>query len=300
MFLSSKFSENSQGVLYMILCCFCVSIMVAIVRHLSLEFHIFFILLLRNFFALVFFIPDIIKDYQGLLRTRKINLHLLRGVNGVFSMFCWFYAISILPLSEAVSISFVIPITTTLVAMLFLKERVKKRNWLAIFIGLIGVLVILRPGLKEFSDGHYYVFVAVLLWTVSNITTKMMTRTEKPKTIVAYMSLIMLIISFPFALPHLEPINDISYLLWFLALGFISNLAYFSISFAYMRSNISLLQPFDFTRLIFTAIIAYFAFDEMIDIWTVVGSLIILIGVLIILPKKKQRRLKKIIQGEEQ
>jgi len=293
MILSSKFSENSHGIFYMTLCCFFVSIMVAIVRHLSDEFHIFFILMLRNFFSLLFFIPEIFKDYKSLLRTKKINLHMIRSTNGVFSMFCWFYSISILPLSEAVSISFMIPFTTTLVAMIFLKEKVKMRNWLAIFVGLIGVAIILRPGFRELNSGHYFVFGAVILWTISNITTKIMTKTEKPKTIVAYMSIIMLIISTPFALPFIKMVSFVD-LLWFVSLGFISNLAYFSISYAYNKSDISMLQPVDFTRLIFTSLIAYFAFGEVVDFWVIMGSVVILCGIIIMIPKYKRNKLKKI------
>jgi len=267
--------------------------MVAIVRHLSDEFHIFFILMLRNFFSLLFFIPEIFKDYKSVLRTKKINLHMICSTNGVFSMFCWFYSISILPLSEAVSISFMIPFTTTLVAMIFLKEKVKMRNWLAIFVGLIGVAIILRPGFRELNSGHYFVFGAVILWTISNITTKIMTKTEKPKTIVAYMSIIMLIISTPFALPFIKMVSFVD-LLWFVSLGFISNLAYFSISYAYNKSDISMLQPVDFTRLIFTSLIAYFAFGEVVDFWVIMGSVVILCGIIIMIPKYKRNKLKKI------
>ncbi len=298
MILSRKFSENTHGIFYMVLCCFLVSVMVAIVRHLSDSFHILFILMMRNFFSLVFFVPELFKDYQSLLKTKRIKLHLLRGFNGFFSMFCWFYAISILPLAEAVSISFVIPFTTTLVAIFFLKEKVESKNWLAILIGLLGVVIILRPGFRDLNNGHYFVAGAVILWTISNLTTKMMTKTEKSKTIVAYMAIIMLIISFPFSLPYLKPVNNFADLFWFLALGLISNMAYFSLSFAYRSSNLSMLQPFDYTRLIFTSIIAYFVFGEIVDFWVILGSLVILIGVIIMLPRRKREKLKKILVDE--
>jgi drug/metabolite transporter (DMT)-like permease len=286
-----KFSEDYHGIFYMILCCFFISLMVAIVKHLSKEFHIFFILMLRNFFSLLFFIPSIFRNYKTLLTTKKIHLHCFRSANGMLSMLCWFYAITLLPLSEAVSISFIVPFTTTLAAMLFLKEKVRKRNWMASFFGLIGVVIILRPGFKELATGHYFVFAAVFLWTISNLLLKIMSKTEKPKTIVAYMSFIMLIISIPFALPFLKPINGYVNLFWFLALGLISNLSYFSLSFAYTKSDISLLQPFDFTRLVFISVIAYFAFGEVIDYWIICGSFVILCGVLIMLPKRKRDKL---------
>lgn len=294
----NRFSENAQGIFYMIICCFFISVMINIVRHLSQEFHIMFILMVRNFFAFIFFIPEIICDYQGLLETKKPKLHLIRGINGLFAMMAWFYAISILPLAEAVSISFIIPILTTLAAMFFLGEKVTKNNWVALIVGLIGVIIILRPGFKELNSNYIYVFISVIFWTISNTLTKAMAKTEKPKTIVAYMSLIMLICSIPFAFPYMQPIN-MTNLFWFISLGFISNLAHFSISFAYTKSDLSILQPFDFTRLIFTSIMAYFVFGEKLDIWVMIGSLVILVGVITILPKKNIKKLKKILEGEK-
>ena len=283
-----KLSNNSQGIIYAILSCFLGSVMIAIVRHLSSEFHIFFIVMVRNFFGLLFFLPQILRDYKKVLYTSKPHLHIFRGVNGLVSMMIWFHVITVLPLSEAVSISFIIPILTTVAAVYFLKEKVKSHTWIASLIGLVGILIILRPGFKEFNNAYFYSFASVILWVISNIIIKVMTKTEKPQTIVAYMSLVMLTCSIPFALPHLQTINFHN-LLWFALLGLISNLLHIFISSAYSKADLSYVQPFDFTRLIFTAIISYFAFGEIIDVWVVIGSLVILSGVIIVMPKRRRK-----------
>lgn len=205
-------------------------------------------------------------------------------------MLCWFHAVTVLPLSEAVSISFVIPILTTLVAMKLLKEKVETKSWIACFIGFIGILVILRPGFKEFNNAYFYSFAAIILWVTSNIIIKVMTKTEKPKTIVAYMSLIMLTGSIPFAIPYMKAVSLID-LIWFAILGLVSNLLHIFISNAYGKADLSYVQPFDFTRLIFTAIISYFAFGEIIDFWVILGSLIIFCGALLALPKNNKKQL---------
>jgi drug/metabolite transporter (DMT)-like permease len=282
-----KFSNNTQGIFYAILACFFASILVALVRHLSAEFHIFFIVMLRNFFGLLFFLPQIAKNYGNVLKTDKLRFHILRNVNGLISMLLWFHAVSILPLSEAVSISFIVPILTTVAAVFFLKEKVEARGWIGIFIGFVGILIILRPGFKEFNPAYFYSFASVFVWVISNILIKLMTKTEKPQTIVAYMSIVMLICSIPFALPHLQPLNFENFL-YFAALGLASNLVHIFVSSAYAKTNLSSVQPFDFTRLIFTAIISYFAFGEVIDFWVIVGSLVILCGVIAVLPRRKQ------------
>ncbi|MBU6338423.1 MAG: DMT family transporter [Rickettsiales bacterium] len=282
-----RLSQNSQGIFFIILACFLASVLIALVRYLSENFHILFIVMVRNFFGLLFFLPQILIDYKSVFKTSKLKLHIFRGTNGLASMMIWFHVVTVLPLSEAVSISFIIPIITTLVAMIYLKEKVTSKNWIGCFVGFVGILIILRPGFKEFNNAYFYSFASVILWVISNIIIKVMTKTEKPQTIVAYMSLVMLICSIPFALPHLKAIGFVD-LLWFAALGLVSNLLHIFISTAYTKADLSYVQPFDFTRLVFTAIISYFAFDEVIDFWVIVGSLIILFGVIITLPKKQK------------
>ena len=284
-----KLTNNSQGIIYAILACFFASVLIVLVRYLSAEFHIFFIVMVRNFFGLLFFMPQIIHNYKGVFKTKKINLHIFRGINGLASMFIWFHVVTVLPLSEAVSISFIIPILTTVVAVIFLKEKVKSHTWIASFVGLAGILIILRPGFKEFNYDYFYSFASVILWIISNIIIKVMTKTEKPQTIVAYMSLIMLIGSIPFALPHLQPLNFESFCC-FALLGLVSNATHICISNSYAKTDLSVVQPFDFTRLIFTAIISYFAFGEVIDFWVIVGSLVILCGVIIVMPRRSRSK----------
>lgn len=286
-----QLSPNSQGIFFAILTCFLVSVLVVIVRHMSVNFHTFFIVMMRNIFGLMFFIPQILSDYKGIFRTKRIHMHIFRNVNGLISMLVWFYVITLLPLSEAVSITFIVPIITTLAAMFFLKEKVTKKTWTAIIIGFIGVMIIIRPGFREFKFAYLLALFSTFLWSVSNVIVKMMTDTEKPKTIVAYMSLIMLIISIPLALPYIKPMTN-SDVFWFVVMGVVSNLSHMSMSLAYSKTDLSLLQPFDFTRLIFTSVIAYFAFGEVVDIWVFFGAMVILFGVIAVAPRKKKALIK--------
>jgi drug/metabolite transporter (DMT)-like permease len=290
--LVRNLSNHSQGIFYAIGACFFSSILVALVRFLSHDYHIFFIVLMRNLFSLIFFLPQIVGNYKHVLTTKKLPLHIFRGVNGLIAMMIWFYVVSILPLSETVSISFIGPILITIFAIIFLKEKVKSHIWISSFIGFLGILIILRPGFREFNIAYLYCLVSVTLSGVSNITVKILTKTEKPQTIVTYMSFVILIGSIPFALPHLQAI-DFTGLICFALIGLVSNLTHICISHSYARSEVSLLQPFDFTRLIFTAIIAYFAFGEIVDVWVIIGSLVILFGVIIVMPRRSSRNKQK-------
>lgn len=284
-----KISQNKQGIYYGILASFFITLMIVLVRKLSSTYHIFFIVMMRNFFSLMFFMPQIIHDHKKVIYTKKLSLHIYRGINGFIGMAIWFYAVSLLPLSEAVSLSFLAPILTTLAAMMILKEKVGKSIWFSLFIGFIGVLIILRPGFKEIQFAHLLCLATVFAWAITNILIKIMVKTEKPQTIVAYMSFTMLMISIPFALPYLQAISlkDVGL---FILIGAFSNLAHTCMSISYSKADISTLQPFDFIRLIFTAIISYLIFDEIIDFWVIIGSIAILFGSVIITSKKKWRK----------
>jgi S-adenosylmethionine uptake transporter len=288
--------QNYRGIFEITLACFLLSIVVALVRHLNQNFHIFFIVMMRNLFGLIFLLPQFIKNRDTIFQTKNIYLHVFRGGNGTISMFFWFYAVNSLPLSEAVSLSFLTPIVTTIASMIFLKEKVSKNIFMASFISFIGVIIILRPGFHKFDEGYIFSFCSIIFWTISNLIVKVMTKTDKPKTIVAHMTFFMFIFSMPFALPYLAPLNFIAFIEFFI-LGIISNISYKLIAEAYSKNDLSILQPFDFSRLIFTSFVAYFIFDEKLDIWVFVGSLIILFGLILIVKKKSTKSQKKLVQN---
>jgi drug/metabolite transporter (DMT)-like permease len=270
-------SSNGQGIFWIIVTCFLVSVMISIVRYLSKEMHVFQIVMMRNFFGLAFFIPSIIKNRSSILRTNNLHLHIARGLTGLCSMLIWFYAITLIPLPEAVSITFIVPVLTTIAAAIFLREKVSNRAWVSLAIGFIGVLIIIRPDFNNFQFAYVLALITTLLWTGSNILVKVMTKTEKLETITFYVLSIALILSIPIASPHLKPISPIN-LLWLAIMGGVANISHTAMSRAYSKADISVVQPFDFTRLIFISVIAYFAFGETLNIWIVIGSSLIFLS----------------------
>jgi drug/metabolite transporter (DMT)-like permease len=201
-------------------------------------------------------------------------------------MSCWFYTISVLPLQEAVSLNFLTPILTILAGQLFLQERVNKYTYFACLLSFIGVVIILRPGFKNISSVYLVPLASVLLWVISNLIVKLMTKTEKPTTIVAYMSIFMLIFSIPLGIMHLQKITIMN-LFWFIILGLVSNLSHIYVAKAYSVSDLATVSPLDFTRLVFVSIIAYFMFNEKPDFYVFIGSAIILVAMILISKKPK-------------
>jgi S-adenosylmethionine uptake transporter len=159
--------------------------------------------------------------------------------------------------------------------------------WFSLIIGFIGVLIIIRPGFRDLGLGYLLALLTPFVWAISNILTKQMVKTEKPESITFYLSFVMFILSIPFAAPYLKPISWVDFL-WLSMLGLISNASYIANAICYSKVDISVVQPFDFSRLIFTVIISYFAFDEKVDLMMLIGAVVILGGSLLVIPRKSK------------
>ena len=269
-------SHPIQGIIWAVISCLFAAIQIAIVRHLSVDgVHPLVTVFYRNAIALVLFAPWAIRQGRSILKREKLWLYTVRGLAGFIAMILWFYALAHMPLPEAVALNFTAPLFATIAAAIMLRETVGWHRWAALIIGFCGVIIILRPGIETFKITSLLVLVVSFLWAINGVIIKQLTITEKPIAIVFYMALIMTPLSVPFALPYFH-IPTGSQVLWLVALGIIANLSQLTLSLAISKTDLSIITPFDFCRLVFTSIIAYYAFNETIDAYTLGGAIIIL------------------------
>ena len=266
---------NSRATLLMLLSCVIFSVMTAVVRHITQELPTLEVIFFRNLFGLLTMAPLFLRiGLVSLLRTSRIKLYLLRGGMGYVSMLCWFTAIAVVPLADAVALGFTSPIFITILAILVLGEVVRRRRWTAMLIGFAGAMVILRPGFGDFNAYHLLVVASAGSMACSVILIKLLGRTESATTIVAYMVIIILPIS---AVPAIFVWQSPSFeqLLWLVALGGLATAGHLSVTKALMLADATAIMPLDFTRLPITALIAFWAFAEVPDPWVWVGAAII-------------------------
>lgn len=270
-------SEDAKGILLMISATFWFSVMTAAVRYLAVDegVHALQIVFWRSLLAFFFMLPWMLWIKAPLLPTKCMGLYTLRGLNGLIAMMLWFYSLSVVPIATATALGFTAPLFTTLAAILFLNEQVGIRRWTALCVGFIGTLVILRPGVESFDPNYLFVILTSVMWAISNIIIKRLTHSEEPYLIVFYMTIFMAPLALGPALFVWQPISW-HQLFWLGVVAVTSNFAQLSISYAYSKTKMSILQPFDFMRLIFTSVIAYFAFSEILDGFTLGGSFIIM------------------------
>ena len=262
----------------MLLAMLCFSFMNNCVRQASLELHSTQIAMIRNIVAMLFMLTWILCLHPPkMLKTKWPKRHLLRACLGIGSIELWFYGLSKMPLNEATALSFTTPLFVSLFAILFLKEHSTLARWGAIAIGFAGTLVILRPELNNTSHIALMVLGSAAIIAASSILVKTMTRADHPDTIVFYQGLFMAPLSIPFALWHGGEYS-LAGIGWSVAVAISSVIAHLLVTRAFLRCDMTVLMPFDFSRLIFTALMAYFWFGETLDNWTLLGGVLITFG----------------------
>jgi len=248
--------------------------MTALVRVMGKDMHPLEITFFRNFYGLLFMAPWLIKVGWGGLRTKRIGAYGLRGIFGLAAMSLWFWAVTMMPLGEAVALSFTAPLFAALVAVIVLGERMGIRRSLALITGFMGALIILRPGLIAVSMPAILVITSSLFIACAVTMVKILARTESTSAIVTWMGLCMTPMSlipalFVWRMPSLEETGILIFI------GGLATLGQIAMTRAYAATDVTIVLPFDYARLPFTAIIAFIAFAETPDIWAWVGALII-------------------------
>ena len=263
-----------RGIVLMCLSTVAFSIMHGLVRFVSEVLPPFQIAFFRNVFGLAFLLPLLMRSRFAVLRTKQIGLHALRGVINMAAMLMFFTALSISPIAKVTALGFTAPIFMAILAVLVLGERFRIYRWSAIFLGFVGMLIILRPGLVAIDTGALLVTGSAALWAVAMIIIKIQSRTESSLTIVAYMGIFLGVFSIAPALWVWQPFG-LKTLGLMVLIGLFGSIAQMAISQSLKETDPTALMPFDFLKLIWTAIIGAWFFAEIPDIYTWIGATVI-------------------------
>lgn len=278
-----------RGIVLMFLSTLFFAAMHAIIRYLTEVMHPFEAAFFRNAFGLIFVLPWFIRYGLQPLKTDHLRLHVFRSLVNVVAMLAFFYAVSITPLAEVTALGFAAPIFATVLAALVLGETVRLRRWTAVIIGFLGTLIILRPGFAEIGTGQLLVMMSTVFWAVALLLIKTVSRYDSSITIITYMSLLQLPISFVAAL-FFWTWPGIEVLPWLLALGLIGGGAQWLMTEALRVADTSVVMPIDFCKLPWTALLAYLAFAQVPDIFTWLGGAVIFSSALYIAYRERQVR----------
>ena len=245
------------------------------------ELNVFTTGFLRFFFGFLIITPYILKTRFEVFSTKNLKIHILRSALNLPAMLLGFAALAMLPLEKMTAIHFIVPIIVTILAVIFLKEKIYLYRSIALVMGFLGMLIILRPGIIDISIGIYMALISSLIWSVVIILTKKVSKDDSAITILSHQYVYMSLFSFPLVIYFWEQpsLNTIIFILCAAMSGTVLHIA---LNHAYKLVDVTMTQPYSFLGLIVSSIIGYFVFSDKPDFYTWLGASVIFCGVILI------------------
>ena len=210
----------------------------------------------------------------SLVRTQRLGLQVLRGLALVASTGFFYLSLTYLPLAEAAAISFVAPVLVTSLSGPLLGERVTRRQWIAVSMGFLGVLVIIRPGGGLLSFAVVFPLLSAFVFSLYQILTRKLAGRESPFTSLFYTALVGTLVT-TVVLPFSWQTPTLSQLGMMIVIGCLGGLGHFLLIHAVEVTSPSALAPFIYTQLMWSTLLAFLAFGEFPEAGSLLGMLVI-------------------------
>ena len=272
-----KLNNSNKGIICIVIAVFCYALMDGFIKHLSQYYNVITISMFRYwFFAIFILLINSRKDiYIISIPLSKIRyIQILRSTILVFEVCLCHYCFLKIGLIQTSSLFAIGPLIVTALSVIFLKEKVGWKRWTAILLGFIGILIILKPGIKEFEPYGLLALFSAFLYAIYQILTRVVSRYDNTNTTLFYTGVTgAVVLSFigPFFYVNVKGMDWI-FILITCILGLT---AHFFIIKAFKFSEASVLQPFNYLHLIFVTIIGIIIFDEVLDTSIVAGATIV-------------------------
>jgi len=263
-----------RGILMMCIASVFFSAMHVTVRYISQELPPMQIAFLRNIFGVMVFLP--LPSLRGFafLRTSRLQLYAVRGVVDAAAMAMFFTGLALVPVARVTAIAFSAPLFAAVLSVVLLGERFRLRRWIAILLGFAGTLIILRPGAIPLDSGSLLVVGTALLWGVSMILIKMLSRTESSFVIAAYMNLFLTLFTIlPGIWVWVAPSPEMWF--WLVLIGILGTAAQVSLSQALKETEPTAVLPFDFLKMVWATLLGLWVFGELPDLLTWTGAFVV-------------------------
>ena len=253
------------------------TIMTALVREVAQDIHPFEIAFFRVLTNLLLMLPFVWRTGRDILVSSNHKAYVLRGLFGFMFLLTYFPGAAMVPVSDSQALIFTSPLFATVMAVIFLGEKVRARRVTALIVGFCGAVIILRPGFDAMNVGALLVIMGAFANAASNVVVRHTTRTDHPDKAVFYLMLYVLpMITVPAIFVWTVP--SPFQLLVMVGVGFFATLNQRFLSRAFAISEATAVLPFDFARLPFAALIGWIVFAELPDIWVWVGGAVIFLS----------------------
>jgi len=263
------------GILLLLLAVLIFSCSDATAKYLSGELPLIEIVWLRYLTFALLLVPPTLRGGRMVLRSTRPGLQLWRGLSMLASSLLFIACLPILPLADATSIGFVSPLFITALSIPFLGEQVGMRRWAAIVVGLIGVLIVVRPGTSAFQPAALLPIFSALAWAAAIIITRKMSGADGTLTTLIFTALssllvVSVLVPFVWVMPTPRQVGLA------LVYGLFASGGQWLVVLAYHRAGASVLAPLTYSQLVWAAALGFLVFGAVPDTWTLVGAAVII------------------------
>ena len=285
-------NNNIKAILLTVSGSFFAVLMESLIRSAQYDSNVYTIGFLRFLFGLIIIFPYLIKKKFIPYKTKNFKFYFIRGLFNLPMMILGFGALVYVPFEQFKALHFLSPIIVVLLSFIIFREKVYMYRILALVIGFIGMLIIVRPGIVDFNIGTIMILISLTFWSLIIIVSKFVSKDDSPITMVTYQYTLMTIFALPLAMyfwqmPSLQS-------LIFVFIGAISGtILHLSLALSYKYAELSVTQPVWFSGLIFGSAFGFFVFNETPDVWTWIGGIVVFSSVLLITYNERSKDFKK-------
>jgi drug/metabolite transporter (DMT)-like permease len=247
-------------------------------REAAHELNVFQIMEMRSLAGFVLIAPIIYRAGGfSVLRTKRLPQHIARNLIHYAAQLAWFLALTLIPIGQVVAIEFTMPIWTAILAASLLSERITPWKIAAIGLGLVGVVVIVRPATGEVNPGQLIALGAAMGFGISMALVKSLTRTESAPSILFWMLVVQSVAGLvPTLLVWSWPSAEVW--AWMGVIAVCGTFSHYCLASAMRYADATIVVPMDFLRVPLTATAGWLLYSERLDAWTVLGAALILFG----------------------
>ena len=271
-------SENIPlGAAYALGAFFCLAAMSAFAKAASGYAPTIVIVFFQNLICLAIVAPVTLRHGFRPLRTQRILLHLLRAATGTAAWFGLFLAITLIPLSNAVLLTYSAPLWMPLIGWIVTRETISVKLWVGVIVGFSGVFLVLNPSSGEFGIGALFAIGAAILLALALMSVRWLEATEPVPRILFYYFLFSTVMVLPFAVPSWKPIEGLGWL-YLVAIGICLLGSQVLIALAYQQATAVKLGPLIYSVILFTALINWLIWAQPLTMLELAGMALIIVG----------------------
>ncbi len=290
--------DNAKiGILCVLASTFFFNVLNALAKWLTADYSVIEITFFRNLFA---FLPCLAFVLAGpgldALKTGRLPLHLFRGIAGFGSMLLVFTAFGLLPIADAVAISFATPLFLTALSVPMLGEKVGVHRWSAVIAGFLGILVMARPSGTGATLGFLTATGSALVNAVILVTVRRLGRTEAPVTIIFYQAFVGTVAS-ALLLPFGWKAPTFADFLAFAAMGLFGVVGHFFLTQGFRYAAATVVGPFNYSGLIWATLFGYVVWHELPGPTTILGGLVVIGSGIYIFYRETRRQVAVVRAG---